>query len=281
MNWHTLIDAATLATRLDDQQLRIFDCRFDLQQPAAARERYRVAHLPRAQYADLNADLSSVPTSVSGRHPLPAAQDLAARLREWGVGPHSQVVAYDDQGGMFAARLWWLLRWLGHERVAVLDGGLQRWQALGLPVTDAVDRFAPGDFAARPQIDATADADQVAAAAGQVGSCVLDARAAERFRGEIEPLDPVAGHVPGARNHPCAGNLADDGTFLPRAALRERLLTSLAGTAPQAAIMMCGSGVTACHNLLALEHAGLGGARLYPGSWSEWCRDASRPVAKG
>lgn len=281
MNWHTLIDAATLAAHLDDPQLRIFDCRFDLQQPSAGRERYRLAHLPGAQYADLNADLSSAPTSVSGRHPLPTPQDLTARLRAWGVREDSQVVVYDDQGGMIAARLWWLLRWLGHERVAVLDGGLQGWQALGLALTDAVPQFAPGNFAARPQAAAIADADQVAAAAGQSGACVLDARSGERFRGDVEPIDPVGGHVPGARNLPCAGNLGSDGAFLPREALRNRLLAGLDGTTPQAAIMMCGSGVTACHNLLALEHAGLGGARLYPGSWSEWCRDPSRPVAKG
>jgi len=281
MTWRTLVSAEDLAGRLGDSRLRVFDCRFDLARPDAGRERYLEEHLPDAVYADLNGDMSSPPSATSGRHPLPDPEVFAARLRAWGVDRDSQVVAYDDNNGMFAARLWWMLRWLGHEAVAVLDGGMRRWQQLDLPLSEAVPVTRAGSFIARHRPEFAVTADAVQQAAADSAQRVLDARAPERYRGEVEPIDRVAGHVPGARNHPFSGNLAADGRLLPPDELRQALLRSLDGAAPEHAIAMCGSGVTACHVLLAMEHAGLRGARLYPGSWSEWSRDPARPAATG
>jgi thiosulfate/3-mercaptopyruvate sulfurtransferase len=278
---HTLIDAEALVALLGDARLRLFDCRFDLARPAYGRAAYLDEHLPGAIHADLNTDLSAPVNATSGRHPLPAAEDFAARLRAWGVHADSRVVAYDDGNGAYASRLWWMLRWLGHDDVAVLDGGMRRWLQLGLPVTEDVPAPAPGDFVARPRPGMVVDAAAVLAATSDPAARILDARAPERYRGEVEPIDTVAGHVPGARNHPFTTNLDSQGRFLPSHVLRESLGASLAGVAPQSAIVYCGSGVTACHLLLALEHAGLAGARLYPGSWSEWSSDRSRPVATG
>jgi thiosulfate/3-mercaptopyruvate sulfurtransferase len=281
MNHRTLIAAETLAGLLGDPRLRVFDCRFDLARPEDGRRRYLDEHLPGAVYADLNRDLAAPVTPGSGRHPLPAPADFAARLRHWGVSRDSQVVAYDDGNGMYAARLWWMLRWLGHDAVAVLDGGMRRWLQLGLPLDDGIPVPSPGDFVAHPRPDAVADAAAVLAATGDPARRILDARAAERYRGEVEPIDAVAGHVPGARNHPFGLSLDAQGGFLGPEALRAALAVSLAGTPPDRAIAMCGSGVSACHLLLALEHAGLPGARLYAGSWSEWSSDPSRPVRTG
>ena len=281
MPLRTLIPAEELARRLGEAGLRIFDCRFDLARPASGRRRYEDEHIPGAIHADLNLDLAAPPDGSNGRHPLPAVADFEARLRRWGVRGDSPVVAYDDGNGMYAARLWWMLRWLGHEDVAVLDGGLRRWEQLGLPLDDVEPAPAPGDFVARPAPDRAVDAAAVAAAASDPSARVLDVRAPERYRGEVETIDPVAGHVPGARNHPYTTSLDAAGRFLPRADLRRALEASLDGVPPGRAVVMCGSGVTACHTLLALEHAGLSGARLYPGSWSEWCSDRSRPVRKG
>ena len=281
MPLRTLIDAEELAGRLEDPRLRLFDCRFDLARPEDGRARYLEAHLPGALYADLNRDLASPATSTSGRHPLPSPADFEARLRSWGVNPDSPVVAYDDGNGMYAARLWWMLRWLGHDEVAVLDGGMRRWLQLGLPLSDEVPSPSPGDFAGKPRADAVADAAAVLAATGDPSQRVLDARAPERYRGEVEPIDAVAGHVPGAGNHPFGLSLDSQGGFLGPDELRGALAASLAGTPPDRVIAMCGSGVSACHLLLALEHAGLHGARLYPGSWSEWSSDPARPVRTG
>ena len=281
MTTSTLISAEALATLLDEPRLRIFDCRFDLARPAAGREHYDEDHLPRAAYADLNRDLSAPVTARSGRHPLPSPAVVEARLRAWGVNSDSRVVAYDDGNGMYAARLWWMLRWLGHEDVAVLDGGMRRWRELGLPLVRAVPEATTGNFVARLRAARAVDATTVLQATGDATVRILDARAPERYRGEVEPIDAVAGHVPGARNHPFALSLGADGRFLPPEDLRSRLLASLDGVTADRAIAMCGSGVTACHLLLALEHAGLGGARLYPGSWSEWSSDPARPVRTG
>jgi len=277
----TLISAESLHALLDDAGLRLFDCRFDLARPDDGRARYAEEHLPGAIYADLNRDLSAPPTPGSGRHPLPAPETLEARLRSWGVDGDSQVVAYDDANGMYAARLWWMLRWLGHEAVAVLDGGLRRWMQLDLPLTDEVRPLRQGNFTARPQRSLIADADAVLAAASDPGQRVLDARAPERYRGEIEPIDAVAGHVPGARNHPFGLSLDTHDRFLQPDALRAGFASRLDEVPAASAIAMCGSGVTACHLLLALEHAGRPGARLYPGSWSEWSSDPGRPVRTG
>lgn len=281
MNSRTLIQAEELASLLDDPRLRVFDCRFDLARPSYGRGAYLDEHVPGAMYADLNADLSAPASASSGRHPLPPAAQFEARLRAWGVNAGSRVVAYDDGNGAYAARLWWMLRWLGHDDVAVLDGGMRRWLQLDLPLSEEVPVPVPGDFEARPRPDMTASAREVLAAAADPAARVLDARAPERYRGEVEPIDRVAGHIPGARNHPFGLSLDAQGRFLPPAALRESLAAALGSVAPRAAVVYCGSGVTACHVLLALEHAGLAGARLYPGSWSEWSSDASRPVATG
>jgi thiosulfate/3-mercaptopyruvate sulfurtransferase len=281
MTVNTLIQAEELAALLGDARLRLFDCRFDLARPAYGRNAYLDEHVPGAIHADLNADLSAPATATSGRHPLPPPEEFAARLRAWGVDADSRVVAYDDGNGAYASRLWWMLRWLGHDDVAVLDGGMRRWLQLGLPLSDAAPSPLPGNFAARPRPDMAASAADVLAASASPAARVIDARAPERYRGEIEPIDRVAGHVPSARNHPFATSLDSQGRFLPRAALRDALVASLDGAAPGSTIVYCGSGVTACHVLLALEQAGLAGARLYPGSWSEWSSDPSRPVATG
>ena len=281
MTTRTLIQAEDLARRLNEPRLRIFDCRFDLSRPEYGRARYDDEHLPGAVYADLNRDLAAPVTAVSGRHPLPASSEFEARLQAWGVNDDSSVVAYDDCNSMYAARFWWMLRWLGHDDVAVLDGGMRRWQQLGLPLDDEVRAPAPGNFVANPHPESAVDAATVLAHVGDRMVRILDVRAPERYRGEVEPIDAVAGHVPGARNHPFTTSLDASGRFLSAADLRAALSESLGGVPPERAIAMCGSGVTACHLLLAMEHAGLHGARLYPGSWSEWSRDPSRPVRKG
>lgn len=275
----TLIDCQTLAQQIDKPDWVIVDCRFDLLQPLAGREAYQSGHLPGAVYADLNQDLSSPVTPTSGRHPLPDPQRLAERLGQWGVSPHSQVVAYDAGNSAFAVRLWWLLRWLGHPAVAVLDGGLSAWQAAGLPLTPDVPTLRQAVFVSRPNPQVALDTGEVRAALRDRAITLLDARAAPRYAGEFEPLDPVAGHIPGALNLPFEGNLDAEGRFLPAARLRERFAACAADTAR--VVHMCGSGVTACHNLLAMEIAGLTGTKLYAGSWSEWCRDPANPVTKG
>jgi len=281
MSHRTLIAAETLAAMLGDPRLRIFDCRFDLARPEDGRARYLDEHLPGSIYADLNRDLAAPPTGGSGRHPLPPPAVFASRLRSWGVNADSLVVAYDDGGGMYAARLWWMLRWLGHDDVAVLDGGMRRWMQLGLPLDDEVPVPAPGNFVERLRPQAAVDSAAVLAATGDPALRILDARSPERYRGEVEPIDRVAGHVPAARNHPFGLSLDAQGRFLPPEELRAALLASLDGVPAELAIAMCGSGVSACHLLLALEHAGLHGGRLYPGSWSEWSADPSRPVRTG
>jgi thiosulfate/3-mercaptopyruvate sulfurtransferase len=276
----TLIDVETLAAQLRDPALRIFDCRSDLTDPAAGRAAYWRGHLPRARYAHLNDDLSAPVTAQTGRHPLPAVETFTETLRGWGVGHDSLVVVYDECTGAYAARLWWMLRWLGHDAVRVLDGGYARWTGLGLPVTTAPAPDVPrGDFRPRPRPEMLVSAEEVLAVSR--ATPVLDARAAERFRGDVEPIDAVAGHVPGAVNHPYTKSLGADGRLLAPDDLRSLLRSTLGSAAPGRSIAMCGSGVTACHLLLALEHAGLSGARLYPGSWSEWIRDPARPVARG
>jgi thiosulfate/3-mercaptopyruvate sulfurtransferase len=276
-----LIAAEALAQRLGEPGLRLFDCRFDLADPASGERDYRVSHLPGAVYVHLDRDLSGPVSATTGRHPLPAPTEFEARLRAWGLGAGTIAVAYDAGNSMYAARLWWMLRWLGHERSLVLDGGFARWRALGLPVDQAVTAATPGDFAAHARTDLAVDAATVLAVAADTGCRLLDARSPERFRGEVEPLDAVAGHVPGALNHPLTESLAADGRLRTPEELRRSFEATLGGVPASHVVAMCGSGVTACHLLLALEQAGLAGARLYPGSWSEWIRDPSRPVATG
>jgi thiosulfate/3-mercaptopyruvate sulfurtransferase len=282
----TLIEAQALRAELGNPQWVVLDCRFELQRPAWGASAWAEAHIPTAQYADLDHDLAAARTPGSGRHPLPQAEVLARTFGRWGIDEGVQVVAYDQGPGMYAARLWWLLRWLGHTGVAVLDGGLAAWVRAGLPLSAEVTPRAPRQFVARPRPGMTATGSELAAAVGrgalERGETVLvDARGADRFAGENETIDPVAGHVPGARNHPFTGNQGADGRFLDAGELRRRWQATLAGASAADLVAMCGSGVTACHNLLALEVAGLPGARLYGGSWSEWIADPERPVARG
>ncbi len=281
MRYETLIAPGTLAPLLADPRLLVVDCRFDLARPDAGRQAWTQGHLPGAVYAHLERDLSAPVTPQTGRHPLPAPDVFAATLSRWGVDDQTQVVAYDDAAGMFAARLWWMLRWLGHDAVAVLDGGLAAWQACGGRMDTAEPSPRAAGFKARLRpLMAVTTAEVVRELAAR--ACLLvDARAAERFRGELEPIDRVAGHVPGAVNRPCQQNLDPAGRFLPAGELALRWRETLGSRAPPQVICMCGSGVTACHDLLALECMGLHGARLYAGSWSEWIRDPSRGVARG
>ncbi|TLY76373.1 MAG: sulfurtransferase [Gammaproteobacteria bacterium] len=282
----TLIEPAALAAHLADPDWAIVDCRFDLALPEWGAHAWAAGHLPNALYAHLDRDLSGARTALMGRHPLPAIAALTATLARWGIDKEVQVVAYDQGAGAYAARLWWLLRWLGHWRVAVLDGGFAAWERAGLPIEAAATVPAPRRFTAAPAaglvVTTAALARIVAAGALRRGELTLvDARSADRFAGENETLDPVAGHIPGARNHPFSENLAAHGGFLSAPELRRRWADTLRERPVPRLIAMCGSGVTACHNLLALEAAGLTGARLYAGSWSEWIRDPARPVARG
>lgn len=283
----TLIEPGELAALLEAggagsssrRALAIVDCRHDLSAPEWGAQTYAAGHIPGALFAHLDRDLSSPVGPKTGRHPLPDPEQLAITLGSWGIDRSVQVVAYDQGSGAIAARLWWLLRFLGHERTAVLDGGFAAWQAAGLPVSTGEERPAARRFEATPHPGWVATAEEIAGGLERREIVLVDARAADRFAGRNETLDPVAGHVPGARNHPFTRNLGADGRFLPAQELGTLWRETLGGTSPEAVVSMCGSGVTACHNLLALERAGLAGARLYAGSWSEWCRDPTRPVA--
>jgi thiosulfate/3-mercaptopyruvate sulfurtransferase len=276
----TLISPAELAPHVADTDWLVVDCRFELGKPETGERAYAAGHIPHAIYAHLDRDLAAPVTLQTGRHPLPSPEKFAATLGSWGLTPATQVVAYDADNAAYAARLWWLLRWVGHEAVAVLDGGFKAWTAAGLPTTTEVSPRRAGHFVARPNRDMWYDAREVAERVQRADWRLLDARAPERFAGQVEPIDPVAGHVPSARNHPFASNLGSDSRFATVQELRRRFEQSQAGVADDHTIVMCGSGVTACHLLLAMEAAGKRGARLYAGSWSEWIRDPSRGVAK-
>jgi thiosulfate/3-mercaptopyruvate sulfurtransferase len=275
----TLVSCEELAAHLDDPGWRIVDCRHRLLDTAHGEQAYAEGHLPGAVFMHLDRDLSGPMNGKNGRHPLPDPEILAVKLAAAGVSGQTQVVAYDDDGGMSAVRLWWLLRWLGHDRVAVLDGGIGAWIGEGRPLTADPPALLAAKFEARPR-DWTVTADQVLANLEKNEFCLIDARGPDRFRGENEGMDPVGGHIPGARNRFFRDNLDASGKFFPAAELRRQFLDVLAGTEPGRVVMYCGSGVTACHNLLAMELAGLSGARLYAGSWSEWCADPARPVAR-
>ncbi|HWT70771.1 MAG TPA: sulfurtransferase [Oxalicibacterium sp.] len=283
MAYTTLISAPELAAHISKPDWVVLDCRHDLGNPEFGRAAYVGGHLPHAQFAHLDTDLAGDKLddkgAFRGRHPLPKRETFIATLRRWGINDDTQVVAYDAHGGMFAARLWWMLRWVGHEAAAVLDGGLPAWTAQGLPLSTEIPSPAAGTLSDRPALVAEAGVDDLLRNLESGKRVVIDARAPDRFRGENETLDPVGGHIPHARNRFFKDNLGADGRFKPAEQLRAELSQLIAE--PSQAIMQCGSGVTACHNLLALEVAGLHGAALYPGSWSEWCSDPARPVAKG
>ena len=279
----TLVETEALAAHLADPAWVLFDCRDSLADPEAGPRMCAASHIPGARHIHLGRELSGPVTPDTGRHPLPDPRVLATILGRAGVEATTQIVAYDDVQGAFAARLWWLARWLGHRQVAVLNGGWQQWLAEGRPVSREPPSHPPRKFPLRdaPSESWVPVADVVELARGRKRGVLLDARAATRFRGEEESIDPVAGHVPGAVSAPFAGNIAADGRFKSPTELRRRFEQLLSGLRSDQAICMCGSGVTACHNLLAMETAGLKGARLYAGSWSEWIRDPARPVASG
>ncbi|MDH3468945.1 MAG: sulfurtransferase [Gammaproteobacteria bacterium] len=278
-----IIDANELRARLDDRSLRIIDCRFSLTDPDQGNAEYLSGHIPGAVYAHLDRDLAGVVSATTGRHPLPHPDDFTAVLRNWRIGPESEIVVYDSSGGAIAARLWWMLRhWVRHTATQVLDGGIAAWTAVDGALdagTAAVSPSPTGLLSATNADDSgwctTAQLQQQQAL--QRGM-LIDARDPQRFHGEREPIDPVAGHIPGAVNLPFSGNLTAAGTFRPREELRRRFVDLLAGAAPSSIVHMCGSGVTACHNLLAMDIAGLPDSRLYVGSWSEWIRDPERPI---
>jgi thiosulfate/3-mercaptopyruvate sulfurtransferase len=275
----TLVSTELLASHLDGWT--VVDCRFDLQNPDWGREQYLAAHVPGSVYAHLNDDLSAPPTGSSGRHPLPSADALASTFGRLGIDRSHQVVVYDQDAGMYASRCWWLLRYLGHDAVALLDGGWAKWLREGRPVRAGVEPRPPAAFTPQVQTHMLLRVDDVAARLGDTSMLLVDARAPERFEGRSEPLDRVAGHIPGAAHHFFKWNVGPDGTMLPQESLRDAWVDLTGGRPPDEVVMYCGSGVTACHNLLAMEHAGLPGARLYAGSWSEWSSDPARPVETG
>lgn len=275
----TLISAEELAAILD--RCVMVDCRHDLLDAAAGRRAYDAGHLPGAHFLSLDADLSGHKTGRNGRHPLPEPEAFRATLARLGLSDDTQLVAYDTHGGQFAGRLWWMARWIGHLAVAVLDGGIDAWRAAGFPVSREPAAAGTGALSPRPPRVRAVDAPDVGRRLSAGDWAVLDARAPARYAGDIEPLDPVAGHIPGAVNRPFQSNLRPDGRFKPAPVLRAEFESLLAGRPAEQVVHQCGSGVSALVNLLAMEHAGLAGSMLYPGSWSEWCADPARPVATG
>jgi thiosulfate/3-mercaptopyruvate sulfurtransferase len=279
MTYTTLISAEDLHQHLDDHDYIIIDCRFFLADTEAGFTAFRHGHIPNACYAHLDKDLSSRITDFTGRHPLPNFAALVNKLGAWGIDNNSQVVVYDDTSGTIAGRLWWLLRHLGHTNVAVLDGGYKHWGKLGLPVVTTLPNIKPSAFRAYPGEYTWLTALEIQNELAQKALCVIDARTPERFRGEHEPIDPVAGHIPGAVNRPFQLNLDSNGLFLSPEDLRSQFKQLIGNKNAQQVVHTCGSGVTACHNMLAMEAAGLAGSKLYPGSWSEWIRNKNRPIA--
>lgn len=279
MSYTTLVDAATLAAHLDDPAWLVVDVRHQLADTGYGERLYAESHIPGAIFLHCDRDLSGPMTGINGRHPLPDVEVLVRRLGEIGIDAATQVVVYDDVQGMIAGRLWWLLRWLGHDRVALLDGGLQPWLAAGGAMDAEHPVLQPKHFV-RGEGLPPVDAQHVSAGLEVEQICLVDARSPDRFRGENETMDPVGGHIPGAVNRFFRDNLQADGRYKPAAELRTEWLVMLAGVAPEQVVHQCGSGVSACHNLLAMEVAGLTASRLYAGSWSEWCADPARPVAR-
>jgi len=281
MRFKTLVSTEELNKHLDDPDWVVFDCRFTLTDPAAGKAAYDQNHIPGARYAHLDDDLAAPIGPDTGRHPLPDTELLVAKLGKWGVDSSRQVVVYDDAFGAMAVRMWWLLKWLGHDNVALLDGVLPKWIREKRPLTNELPTITPSSFAAQINEDMWVTAGDLQRALEKGEVVLLDARSEERYSGEVEPLDRVAGHVPGAINLPWEDNLDLGGNLLSPGELRELYLEKMGDKPASQVVNMCGSGVTACHNILAMEHAGLSGARLYAGSWSEWITDSSRPVATG
>jgi thiosulfate/3-mercaptopyruvate sulfurtransferase len=281
MAFETLVDVDTLAAHLADPHWVLLDCRFELTRPQWGAEGYAAGHIAGAAYAHLDHDLAGAPTESSGRHPLPDPAVFSAKARAWGISAHTQIVVHDQGNGVYAARAWWLFRWLGHRNVAVLRGGLAAWAASGRELTTAVTERPAGNFSGVPHPQMVADVAEIEQSLSTGSLHIVDGRGADRFAGQNETMDPVGGHVPGAVNHPFVSNFTADGRWHDETALRNLWQRSLAGRDPAQVVTMCGSGVSACLNLLALETLGITGARLYPGSWSEWVRNPARPVATG
>jgi thiosulfate/3-mercaptopyruvate sulfurtransferase len=281
MEWTTLVSAERLLAHFELPQLALVDCRFDLREPTGGERSFALGHIAGAVYAHMERDLSDPAKKGRGRHPVPEADQFCAALARWGITPQHQVVAYDSRDGAMASRLWWLMRLLGHRRVAVLDGGLDAWMQLGGRMESGIARARTGAYRARFDVRQIVSTAVLAARMARADTVLIDARARERFRGEVEPLDPVAGHIPGAVNRPYIQNLDPTAQFKSASELATEFRTLLGDVSPKDVVLMCGSGVTACHNLLAMEHAGLAGASVYAGSWSEWCSDPHRPVARG
>ncbi len=278
---HTpLVSVAELAAHLDDANWIVCDCRHDLANYHFGRNAYAQSHIPGARFLHLDEDLSGPKTGMNGRHPLPHPITFTLRLAALGIDNTKQIVAYDSAGGPYAARLWWMLRWVGHAKVAVLDGGWEEWTRAGNPVTAALPKYSPASYNPHHTPQLAVDAKLVLKNIGGDDIRVLDARSPDRFRGENETLDPVAGHIPGAANRFFKQNLDADGRFKPADVLKQEFASLLNAHAPNGIVHQCGSGVTACHNLLAMEIAGLQGSRLFPGSWSEWVSDRARPVER-
>lgn len=278
MPYTTLISTEALYRHMGDPDWVILDCRFDLAKPDWGYEDYQRAHIPGSVYTHLDRDLSGIITPHSGRHPLPEMEDFVHRLMEWGIKPDSQVVVYDTSSGTFAARLWWMLRYYQYARVALLDGGLNQWSNETRPLISGVEKRHPS--ATHPTLSANtgmiAFVEEVDRIRQNDTYCLIDARAPERYRGDMELIDPIAGHIPGAFNRFSGENLRDDGCFKSGAELRSEFSKLMQNVPPERTVVYCGSGVTSCHHLVALEHAGLPGARLYLGSWSQWIRDPNR-----
>jgi len=282
MNYTTLLSAQELRQHLDDPKLAVVDCRFNLNDVGAGRRAYLESHIPGAMYAHLDDDLSGPKTGSNGRHPLPSSEAMVKTVSGWGIAPDTQVVVYDDQyGGLGAARLWWMLKYMGHDHAAVLDGGWQAWANVGFPTRSGAESRPPAQFVGGPHLEMIRGADEVAELSQSSSWKVIDSRAFPRYRGDEEPIDRVPGHIPGATHFYWQSILGPDGRILPPDQLRAKLQNVLAETQPEQAVFYCGSGVSAAANLLAMEAAGLPGAKLYPGSWSEWSSDPKRPVATG
>jgi thiosulfate/3-mercaptopyruvate sulfurtransferase len=277
----TLIAPDDLAPHLADERWVVIDCRFDLAAPARGEELYLESHIPGARYAHLDRDLSGEKTGTNGRHPLPTTDQMRERFGALGISPGTQVVVYDADSGMHASRLWWMLRFMGHDAVALLDGGIARWTREGRALRGGKEQWLPGTFVGAPREGWQLSVAEVERELHEPSRVLVDARSEERFRGENETIDKQAGHIPGARSFFFQRNLTADKTFKSAEELRAQWQSVLGETRPENVVVYCGSGVTACHNLLAMEHAGLGGARIFPGSWSEWSADPSRPIESG
>ncbi len=282
MSYQTLISTAELAAHVGDPDWAIVDCRFVLTEPETGRQKYLEDHIPGAVYAHLDQDLSGpIIPGKTGRHPLPSPEQFAEILSNWGIGGGVQVVAYDDGGGVYAGRLWWMLRWMGHDAAAVLDGDWRAWQREGRPITAGREVRNRRHFVSQLRPQLVVGVDEVLANLMNPAMKLLDARGADRYRGENETLDPIGGHIPGALSAPYAENLTADGHFRAPEMLRSRFESMLGDTPIKDTVFYCGSGVSAAHDLLALAHIGMGDARLYVGSWSEWSADSARPIAQG